>query len=72
MDVAAQSVELGDSDWRVSLALRGFDCGLELWPGVQGVSALTGFNLNKLLNDFKTFQFGEGFELGALRFEAKT
>ena len=71
MHVAAQSVELGDDDWRASQASGGFDRCLELWPRVQSVSALAGFNLNKLLKDFKLFQFGEGFELGALRFEAK-
>lgn len=52
------------------LALRSFDRGLKLRPRVQSVSALAGFNLNKLMNDFKTFHLGEGFELGALRFKA--
>jgi hypothetical protein len=68
VDVAAQSIELGDNDRRVLLAFCAFDRGFELRPGVQSVSALAGFNLSELMNDFKAFQLCEGFELGPLRF----
>jgi hypothetical protein len=68
VNVSAQSVELGDGDPRAVLALRSFDRGLKLRPRVQSVSAFAGFNLDELMNDFKVFHLGEGFELGALRF----
>jgi hypothetical protein len=71
VDVAAQSVELGDDDGRASQAFGGFDRGLELWPGLERVSALAGFDLDELLSDIKVFQLGKGFKPGPLGVQAK-
>jgi hypothetical protein len=53
--VAAQSIEFGNDDWRASQAFGGFDCGLELWPGLERVSALAGFDLDEFLSNIKVF-----------------
>ena len=56
--VARQPIELGDSDFAF-LFLRRLQRRLQLWPSVERVRALAGFNLGELGDDLEAFSRGE-------------
>jgi hypothetical protein len=67
-DIAGQPIKLRDR-YRALGFLGGLECGGKLWPAVERVGALAGFDLNKFLLDMHAVVRGE---LGAITTLAAT
>jgi hypothetical protein len=69
--VAAEAIKLGDSEMTFVL-LRVRQCGSELGTPVEGIVALAGVYLDKLINDVEVLGFGKVDQRRPLRIETET
>lgn len=68
-DVSAQAIELGDDD-RTAESLRSIERRCKLWPAIERLRALAGFDLGHFGRDLQPLGFGEPGDRRALCFEA--